>query len=957
MIAILLALGILSSLAGCATQAAPQVSNKAGSGKNLVFENGMAQPILTYTDLRDTDYTNEGSDILRYCVYIETDHDTDSDGKADLVEALVQVPRAAAEGNFKAATIYDPTPYGAGTVEESSMDSSPFKNPVPFDYDKLYEPGEKRTPKGSMTTLEAAKEADPESWNYIVPYSGASGYSYAQLYDPYLVRGFAVVEAGGIGTYGSEGFELCGFDLERDSHKCVVEWLAGDRVAYTDPYHDIEIKAEWSNGNIAMTGCSYGGTLPFEVATTGVKGLKTIIPFAGIASWYDYTNSQGAPLYLSASYADALASYNSGAAFLDDSWTVIDDDYASFLWQISEDQEATNGDYAKIWADRDYSLDPSKINCSALIVHGLNDFNVTTKQSDLMARAFARAGQPYKLVLHQDGHNFLNGIVVNGELWQGIMNKWLSHYLYDVDNGIEDMPAVSVQSNVDGSFKTYDTWGDFAYDTFEYDKTVNPDDVSHIDTTAIASYSARYDESTDDFGRMLLRDDYYLSLPESTKATYSFELPDNYTMYGVPEVHIRMSTRDVKADGMVVSAMLMDTIDEETSFKAYLTKERLYNVLPKKTIGVVETGGGLPRTKVQEFVKSNATAKLITFGHTDLKNYGGGYEGKDYTKHEEDMKAGEYYDYTIYLQPTSYTFEPGHKAVLVITGWDPYRAFLDEDYMNGVVTDSVDSRYTYSFNIDNASFEFRFPREKGSAPSAAPSKGSEGSDPQPSDVTEEEAESAALNEELFMNAVHDAVFIEDDEVLPLVNIKKDDEDVLWDGDRVLVAFMHKYPESYPAGEDIELKWGNVWCVSANEMVRWIQENSAEVSDWTLRLHQLLGMPTTKEYTTISTIWVDADLLYRPANVTDKTAEMAATYQETGEEAFDTMYKEWFNSNIIWSYFDSAVPWTRLGYTYDWADNDTEYGLSEFLIFSGADATVEGTYSIEDFVAFAEAFGK
>ncbi len=687
---------------------------KEDAEKTPVFDKGMAQPILTYTNLREARYTNEESDILRYCVYIETDHDTDSDGKADLVEALVQVPRAAAEGSYKAATIYDPTPYGAGTVEEGDMDSTRLMNPVPFDYDKLYEPGEKRTPKGSMTTLEAAEEADPESWNYTVPFSGAKGYIYAQQYDYYLVRGFAVVEAGGIGTYGSEGFELCGFDLERDAHKCVVEWLAGDRVAYTDPYNDITIEADWSNRNIAMTGCSYGGTLPFEVAVSGVKGLKTIIPFAGIASWYDYTNSQGAPLYLSASYANHLASYNSGAAFLDDDWTVIDDDYASFLWQISQDQDATNGDYDQIWADRDYSLDSSKINCSALIVHGLNDFNVTTKQSDLMARAFEKAGQPFKLVLHQDGHNILDGIVVNGDLWQNIMNKWLCHYLYDVDNGIENMPAVSVQSNVDGTFKTYDTWGDFAYETFDYDKEVNPDDVSHIDTTAIAASFLRYDEATDDFGNPLLRDNYYLSMPESAKATYAFELPDNYTIYGVPEVHLRMSTRNAGGDGMVISALLMDTIDGEESFKAYLTKERLYYTLPRKTIGVVETGGGLPYTKVKEYVKSNATAKLITFGHSDLANYGGGYEGKDYTKHEEKMKAGEYYDYTIYLQPTSYTFEPGHKAVLVITGWDPYRAFLDEDYLNGVVTDSVDSRYTYSFNIDNSAFELRFPMEKGS---------------------------------------------------------------------------------------------------------------------------------------------------------------------------------------------------------------------------------------------------
>lgn len=212
-------------------------------------------------------------------------------------------------------------------------------------------------------------------------------------------------------------------------------------------------------------------------------------------------------------------------------------------------------------------------------------------------------------------------------------------------------------------------------------------------------------------------------------------------------------------------------------------------------------------------------------------------------------------------------------------------------------------------------------------------------------------------DELFMRAVRDAVFIDEDEVLPLVNISKDDENVLWDGDKVLVVFLHKYPDSYPAGEEIELKWGNVWCVSAGELYKWIKENDEGVEDWTLRLHQVMGMPTSKECTTVTALWVDADLLYRPANVTDPNAEMTSTYQSTGDEQFDKTYKQWFDGNIIWSYFDSAFPWTRLGYTYDWADNGREYGLSEFLIFSGEKATVAYTYEIKDFVAFAETFNK
>ena len=85
--------------------------------------------------------------------------------------------------------------------------------------------------------------------------------------------------------------------------------------------------------------------------------------------------------------------------------------------------------------------------------------------------------------------------------------------------------------------------------------------------------------------------------------------------------------------------------------------------------------------------------------------------------------------------------------------------------------------------------------------------------------------------------------------------------------------------------------------------------------------------------------------------------MASKYQPTGNEEFDKKFKEWFDSNIVWSYFDSAFPWTRLGYTYDWADNGTKYGLSEFLIFSGEKAKVEYTYSVDDFIAYAKTFNK
>ena len=66
---------------------------------NLRFSAGIAQPMLNYVPMT---HENRDSDIFRFCVYVETDYDTDDDGWADLVKVFVQMPRSAAEGKFKA---------------------------------------------------------------------------------------------------------------------------------------------------------------------------------------------------------------------------------------------------------------------------------------------------------------------------------------------------------------------------------------------------------------------------------------------------------------------------------------------------------------------------------------------------------------------------------------------------------------------------------------------------------------------------------------------------------------------------------------------------------------------------------------------------------------------------------------------------------------------------------------
>lgn len=211
-------------------------------------------------------------------------------------------------------------------------------------------------------------------------------------------------------------------------------------------------------------------------------------------------------------------------------------------------------------------------------------------------------------------------------------------------------------------------------------------------------------------------------------------------------------------------------------------------------------------------------------------------------------------------------------------------------------------------------------------------------------------------EELYDMAVRDAVFADEDEILPLITIDKDSDMVTWNeaGDKVLLLVWNKYPDSYPEGEDVELQWGAVWTFTDKELISWYRENKDSITDMTLRLEQLIGLPEGNGSTHFTAFWADPADIVRPAYVTDITAQMTnVSMVDEPSNEFEEWYADWFDGNILWSYFDSAYPWTRLGYTYDWADNGQEYGLSEFLVLPDSHVTVEFTLTNEAFFEWLE----
>ena len=200
----------------------------------------------------------------------------------------------------------------------------------------------------------------------------------------------------------------------------------------------------------------------------------------------------------------------------------------------------------------------------------------------------------------------------------------------------------------------------------------------------------------------------------------------------------------------------------------------------------------------------------------------------------------------------------------------------------------------------------------------------------------------------FYNAaVEDAMIAEESEIRDLVTLTTDDSRVSWNEDgKVLLLTFHKYPDSYVEGSTFTTGDWYMWTVTDGEIIEWYKNNWGALSDRSVELKQLLGMPLSSTNCYISAVWVDVADVIRPAYQTDPTKQLTAKDLD-GSSLGE--YADWFNSNILSSYFSSwgQYPWTRLGYTYDWGSDD-EYGLTEFLVLKNSTIEVEFTKTIDEF---------
>jgi X-Pro dipeptidyl-peptidase len=419
--ALILSAGVVH---GQGTPPTPPVSAMATTGKiGPVIQNGMLVPVAEFAD---------STQWIRTRVWVETDYDTDGDGRKDRVHADVTRPAAAEQAGVKLPVLMQSSPYSGGT-------NGPRANLWNVKQELGVEPPQ--------------RASAPPSERQNSPVNHLSGGA-----SQWVRRGFVFVSSEQLGTGLSTGCPTVGDVYETNGPKYVIDWLNGRAKAYTTVDGNEEVRAtNWTNGRVGMYGTSYGGTLPISAAISGVQGLEAIIPSAPNTSYYHYYRSNGlvrSPGGWLGEDIDFL--YD----FVHSNRNLSQREPCNRIWRDSlfaKNRDRATGDFNDFWAARDQLPHVGNIHAAVLFVHGFNDWNVVPEHTIRMWEALKGRSRDARIYLHQGGHG--------GNPPADYVNRFWAHYLYDVDNGIERTPRamvvpsyVTARQGAPATAVTYSDW-------------------------------------------------------------------------------------------------------------------------------------------------------------------------------------------------------------------------------------------------------------------------------------------------------------------------------------------------------------------------------------------------------------------------------------------------------------------------------------------------------------------
>lgn len=539
---------------------------------------------------------------IRETVWVDTRLDGDTDGRTDRVAVDIVRPREPAQQGRRIPVIMDASPYYSccGRGNESQKKTYDDKG-RPVQFPLFYD-------------------------NYFVP------------------RGYATVLVDLAGTNRSDGCIDIGGRSDIQSAKAVVDWLGGRGRAYSARTGGRPVAAGWSNGSTGMIGKSWDGTIANGVAATGVKGLKTIVPIAGISSWYDYYFAKGAPLYDSGpdTLAKAVESPEAQKRC------------GAVQKKLVEGAPRT-GDWTDLWTERDYVRAAGKVRASVFMVHGMQDLNVRTRHAGQWWDALARHGVERKVWLSQTGH--VDPFDYRRGAWVETLHRWFDHYLMGYDNGIEREPMADIERAPD-KWSTDARWP--AAGTAA--TTLRPRNGTTPGVGVLGSKRAPHGATaafTDD--PKLSEADWAAAIDQPTPAKAGFTtgpLSAPLRLSGSGKVTVTVTPSTSTAH---LSAVLVDLGPD--TIRNYGAEGEGISTLTQRTCWGAGTKGDTGCFKKTAADTQKVAHTVFSRGWADLGNYADEHKGRPLT-------PGKPYTITLDLAASDHIVPAGHRLALIVAGTD-----------------------------------------------------------------------------------------------------------------------------------------------------------------------------------------------------------------------------------------------------------------------------------------------
>jgi X-Pro dipeptidyl-peptidase len=599
-----LVLASVAAFAAFIPSAAPAAAGDPSPPPWLKVEDGVTQPQF------------DAANAIEEVVFVESEVDSDGDGARDRIRIRISRPGETESQGIKVPVVFEHSPY------RGDLGGLP-NHPVDVDRMPQEDAGsDDRATAARRAATSARAKARARARARLIPDLPGSLDNY------YVPRGYAVVLGESIGTFNSDGCPDVGASGETLGTKAVIDWLNGRARGWNEAGQLVQ--ADWTTGAVGMIGVSYNGTLPNQVATTGVDGLETIVPISAISSWYDYYRANGlvrAPHSetqgvgdnaFQGEDTDVLAAFTGGPRMTPTG------ECADVMTYLNREQDRVTGNFSRFWWERDYLGRVRGVESSVFVVHGLNDWNVMTKAFAEWWYRLDDRRVPRKLWLHNGGHGGESSVSDPADfaLYKRTENRWFDHELFGVQNGIFSEPRASIERE-DGIYAHEADW--------PFPGTRDAElELSAPSSTAPGELSTRSrgrspDQSFVDRGRELDTDDVLIQSPDTAHP--------NLLIYRSPSL-----SRDVRISGT-----------PEVSLRMSLDNRTAANL----TAVLVDYGPA----------GSSEAPLMVTRGWMDPQN-------RNSLWRSERVRQGREYPFRWDLQPDDYVFKAGHRIGLVVVSTD-----------------------------------------------------------------------------------------------------------------------------------------------------------------------------------------------------------------------------------------------------------------------------------------------